>query len=443
METRLTRAYHRWLAALMLLIIASSVSVWYFTRDTLPRTARLATGATGGVFYSLGQHLAEAYDKATAHRMVPLSSQGSIENRELLQRGQVEVAFLQGDSLGGRGVHVIAPLYLEMIHVIVRRESDIRQMNDLAGKTVVLGPAKSGMRNSAATVLEHYGLADRIIDAEEHYFLDLLTDESLDAAIVTTGILNADLVKLARTGEFRLLPLSAGAIEAKHPFFYRTSIPAGLYHENPAVPAADIETVGATAYLAVNRHASERFIGALLESLHEQDIAMKFPNLIPYHKALDRTPAPLHGLARKYFNPPDQLDFFSQLLESLAAIKELILALAAGCWLVWDRWNLLRQRERDRLIAQQKDYLDSFLSKTLEIESAHMDTTDTAELKDLLDEVTRIKLTALQELTEEDLRSDRAFIIFLTQCANLINKIQFKIAHGAALETHPVGSPDP
>ena len=208
------------------------------------------------------------------------------------------------------------------------------------------------------------------------------------------------------------------------------------------MPASDIETVGATAYLAVNDRATPRFIDALLQSLHEQDIAMKFPNLIPYHQALDRTPAPLHSQARKYFNPPDQLDFFSQLLESLAAIKELMLALAAGCWLIWDRWNLLRQRERDLLIAKQKDYLDSFLSKTLEIETVHMDTTDPQKLKRLLDDVTRIKLTALKELTEEDLRSDRAFIIFLTQCANLINKIQFKIAHGSALDTGHAGNPD-
>ena len=49
------------------------------------------------------------------------------------------------------------------------------------------------------------------------------------------------------------------------------------------------------------------------------------------------------------------------------------------------------------------------------------------ELRNFLDEVTAIKLQALRELTEEGLRGDQAFSIFLDQCAGLRNKIQLKI----------------
>ncbi|MEC9001835.1 MAG: hypothetical protein VX644_00560, partial [Planctomycetota bacterium] len=49
------------------------------------------------------------------------------------------------------------------------------------------------------------------------------------------------------------------------------------------------------------------------------------------------------------------------------------------------------------------------------------------ELQDFLDEVTAIKLQALRELTEEGLRGDQSFSIFLDQCAGLRNKIQLKI----------------
>ena len=41
---------------------------------------------------------------------------------------------------------------------------------------------------------------------------------------------------------------------------------------------------------------------------------------------------------------------------------------------------------------------------------------------------------ALDELTHEDLRSDRMFLIFLIQCGNVINKIQAKIALCSAKE---------
>jgi len=47
----------------------------------------------------------------------------------------------------------------------------------------------------------------------------------------------------------------------------------------------------------------------------------------------------------------------------------------------------------------------------------------------MLNQVTQIKLMALEELTHEELRGDRVFLIFVTQCSNLINTLQQKINH--------------
>ncbi len=69
-------------------------------------------------------------------------------------------------------------------------------------------------------------------------------------------------------------------------------------------------------------------------------------------------------------------------------------------------------------------------------ERAQMDTQDPDELDLYLDEVTRIKLTTLDELTHEELRGDQAFAIFLSQCANLIRKIQSKRLLLAGSPTH-------
>ena len=79
---------------------------------------------------------------------------------------------------------------------------------------------------------------------------------------------------------------------------------------------------------------------------------------------------------------------------------------------------------------EQKERLDAFLDQTLRIERDQMGTDDADVLQRLLDEVTTIKLDALQEFTDEELRGDQSFSIFLMQCANLINKIQIKIMNG-------------
>jgi len=411
----------------MLLIIATSIPFWYFTLDTLPSSARIATGKSGGVFYDLGTKLAKHYERDTEHVLEVLETDGSADNRQFVLDGNSDVAILQGDFINTRHLSVIAPLYLEMIHVIVRSDTGITNVSDLAGRRIILGSKGSGMRNSALAILRHYQLENDIEEVEDRYFTDLLDDSTIDAAMVTTGILNSDLVKLARSERIRILPLHVEAIARKYPFYYAASVPPGLYNERPAVPTTQIETVGATAYLATRRDASDSFVKALLTALHEEGLSMEFPNLIPYHRALDMTPVPMHPAARQYFNPPDQLGVFTNILESLAAMKELILAFVALGWLIWDRWKRLQAEERERILAAQKDFLDSFLERTLDIETEQMKTSDPKKLQQYLDHVTEIKLEALRELTHEDLRSDRAFIIFLTQCANLINKIQYKI----------------
>ena len=76
---------------------------------------------------------------------------------------------------------------------------------------------------------------------------------------------------------------------------------------------------------------------------------------------------------------------------------------------------------------EEKDRLDVYLEKTLEIERAQMAVHDAASLGRLLDEVTRIKLEALTKFTHEELRSDQTFSIFLMQCSNLISTLQMKI----------------
>ncbi len=85
-------------------------------------------------------------------------------------------------------------------------------------------------------------------------------------------------------------------------------------------------------------------------------------------------------------------------------------------------------KQVEREIRVQKELLDAFFEETLEIERMQMHEKDPELLKKYLEDVTRTKLHALEELTHEDLRDDRIFQIFLTECANLTRKIQSKLA---------------
>jgi len=420
----------RWLAIIPIAIIIISVIVWFATRDTLPKTIRIATAQEGGLYHEFGEALQKSLQEKTGRNVIIVQTEGSLENEKLLREGKVDLAIVQGGSAKIKDLSVIAPLYPEVVHVVIRQGSPIKSIDDLKSRRVVYGPKGSGMRTSAERILEHYGISQKIINPTDVYFKSLLDEESIDAAIVTTGFMNRDLQGMLASGAFKILPIEgAEAIATKDPYFHVAQIPRGLYREGAPIPSENITTVATTALLVVREGEDDLLIKKVMEAIYDKGLGQNFPTLISRDDAIGQSPVALNPTSRSFLNPPDQIGQITQIMETLAAFKELSVALAAGLYLLWTRRNRLREARQVEIIQQQKDKLDVFLEKTLEVERAQMDTTNIDELQDFLDQVTEIKLEALTKFTHEELRSDQAFSIFLLQCANLISKIQMKILH--------------
>lgn len=165
-----------------------------------------------------------------------------------------------------------------------------------------------------------------------------------------------------------------------------------------------------------------------LETLFEENQRAHVADMVTPQSMRAWSKLPLHAATRAYFNPSEGLRSLADLMEGLAGMKELLFALGAGIYALW-LWSRRRQRQiRQQELSRQKERLDDLLTQTVRIERAQMGSADRIELQDLLDDVTRIKLKALDELTHEELRTDRAFSIFLMQCSSLIRKIQSKIS---------------
>lgn len=410
------------------LLIVFSVVVWLATRETLPRKIRIATAEEGGLYSEFGEALRQSLAEQTGRKVEVVHTRGSVENRKLLASGEVDVAIIQGGAVSIDDLSVIAPLYPEVVHVVVRRGEGIDSIAELKGRRVVFGPEGSGMRASADRVLEHYSLDGKTVTPADHYFSDLLSESEIDGAIITTGLMNRDLQKVLGSGDFDLLPIrGAEAIAVKEPYFELTQLPRGLYREEVVIPAQATPTLATTALLAVRNNEDDLMIDSLMEAIYDGGLELQFPTLISRNDALDRSPVSLHPVSRVFFNPPDQIGQIAQVMESIVAVKELSVALVAGVYLVWTRRKRLRERRMEEVVKRQKERLDTFLEQTLEIERAQMETVEVEELQGFLDQVTEIKLKALDRLTHEELRSDQSFSIFLLQCANLISKIQLKI----------------
>jgi len=422
------------MVAVAIIVIVVCLALWLATRQTLPRTIRIATGEKSGLYHDFGEALAGPLEARTGHTVELRITPGSEANSELLEQGEVDLAMVQAGFLDPQKCCIVAPLYAEALHIIVRKGRGIETTADLAGRNIVLGPKGSGMRVAAQRFLRHYGVDPDGLGKNEQYFGNLLDDSTLDGAIVVAGFLNRDLQRVLGSGKFDLLPIKdAEAVAAKDPHLHAYTIQRGLYTENPAVPNRPTTTLATTAMLVVRRDTPDVLVNATLRSIYEEGLGLDFPMLIPRKQIEEWTPVPLHPAARDYFYPEDRMGWLANVMESLAATKELLFAFGAGLYLLWLRYRSLKERRRQDFLQAQKDHLDEFLTETLEIEVAQMETTDPKELQKLLDQVTEIKLRALKELTAEELRGDRTFSIFLLQCSNLSNNIQLKILNRDAL----------
>ena len=420
----------RAVAFVMLAILLISLVTWYLTRETMPGRIRVATGSTGGLYHDFALRIKKLLEDRFEIVVEVVPTSGSSSNRQKLLAApgpdRVDLAIVQDGTVPMKDLFIVAPLYSELVHVIVRKGHEIDSIPDLEGKRVAVGREGSGMKESANDILAHYQLN---VSRQMVPFSDLLTDESIDAAIVASGVRSLDLKKVLIDKRFDLLPLEdAGALVLKHFYFREAEVPKGLYSEKPySTPSTALKTVSTTASLVVGLNANEQLIEAILGIIYESELRQDFSVLMDRETASQQSPLRLHPVSRRYFFPQDEIKELATLLESMSAAKELFFALAAGIYLLWDRLKRRKEKEDELRYTAQRENLDDYLERTLMIEKQQMELTDIASLESCLGRVTLIKLEALGKLTHQDLHSNQAFTIFLMQCANLISKIQRKI----------------
>jgi hypothetical protein len=264
---------------------------------------------------------------------------------------------------------------------------------------------------------------------EEASGVEGFVPEKPKVAIVTTSITNKRLKDVLLKTDYEFLPIDEKALSLQHPCFRPYVIPEGAYghrDDGRAIPERDVNTVATTAFLAVHRNAGKRFVTAVLETLYEEGLRAKQPDLLPRDKVKEYLHMAFHPAARDYFDPYD-FGPLASMVETLSGSKEIIFAIGAGVYLLWTLRRRRREKIRQDQMGAQIARLDQLVDRTIALEAAQIPVCDVAQLRRILDDVTRLKLEALDELTNKDLRGDRRFLIFLMQCSSLIDKIQLKI----------------
>ena len=211
---------------------------------------RIGTGGTAGTYYPVGGMIANAVSQPGKLAVTAQASNGSLANVTAINGGAIESGFSQADvatwAYTGKGVfegktavtglRLIANLYPESVHIVVRKGSGIKTVADLKGKRVALDEPGSGTLINARTILAAYGLKDA--DLKPEYIKpnqagDKLKDGALDAFFFTGGSPAGAIAELASSGTgIDLLPIdgpAADAVRKSDGFFSPDLIAEGTY----------------------------------------------------------------------------------------------------------------------------------------------------------------------------------------------------------------------
>ncbi len=298
---------------------------------------RIGTGSTAGTYYPVGTLIASAISNPPGSRPcesggscgVPgliaaaTASQGSVANVEAIAAGDLESGLAQSDIVSwansgeqlfagrddGPKVAIVANLYPESVHLVVRKASGIEQVADLKGHRVSLDTPGSGTRINAQLILDGFGIAEGEIDKIEvppDQAIQLLLDDQLDAFFRVAGYPATAVSELAEAGKIALLPLSglpAMVLQAHNGFFAVDHIPAGTY---PGVDEIDTLSVG--AQFVVGWQADDDLVYAITRALWHPnnrsvlDSGHVKGRLIRQGAALNGVPAELlHPGAARYY----------------------------------------------------------------------------------------------------------------------------------------------
>ncbi|MRD47371.1 TAXI family TRAP transporter solute-binding subunit [Caenimonas koreensis] len=217
---------------------------------------RIGTGGTAGTYYPVGGMIANAVSQPGKLVATAQATNGSLANVNGVASSAMEAGFSQSDvatwAYTGTGafegkpkvtdLRMIANLYPESIHVVVKKGSGIKSIADLKGKRVALDEPGSGTLINARMVLAAYGVKESDIKPEyikPNQAGDKLKDGALDAFFFVGGSPAGAITELASSGTgIELLPLSgpqAEALRKSSPWFAVDTIAANTYKDVPAV----------------------------------------------------------------------------------------------------------------------------------------------------------------------------------------------------------------
>jgi len=281
----------------------------------------ILTGGQSGVFYPLGVAMAQMYAEDIPNvRATAQVTKASAENMNLLQAGRGELAWSLADSVSDawegnedagfkskldklRGV---TRTYNNFIQIVANADSGIKTLEDLKGKRISVGAARSGTELNARAIFKAADMSYDDFDKVEYLSfgesVELMKNRQIDATLQSAGLGVASIRDLATAIDIEVISIPTEIVEnVGSPAYIPAVIPAGTYDGQDT----DIPTAAIPNFLVTHEDVPEEIVYQMtkvfydnldsLQSTHNVIKAVKIEN------ALEGMPVPVHPGAERYF----------------------------------------------------------------------------------------------------------------------------------------------
>ncbi|MER5429102.1 TAXI family TRAP transporter solute-binding subunit [Streptomyces sp. NPDC002588] len=307
-------------------VVALGLSLWWLLplgEDPPSGSINFSTGSPGGVYQDYGERLHHELAKDMPNLKVTLKpSHGSQDNVKSVADGTSDFTIAAADAVqtyesqhkcSSARLRGVARLYDDYVQLVVPRDSDISSLKDLRDRKVGTGLSGSGVRLIAERVLKAAGLDPAkditAVEAGINTAPQQLKDGKIDAFFWSGGLPTGGLTALAKTFDFRFVPIDASLVAKMHNqdsstgYYRATNMPESAY---PSIQHGRTVPTIAVANLLMTRtdmdpRLTEWLTRTVIKSRDTIGHEVHSAQLVDLRTAIYTDPLPLHEGARRYY----------------------------------------------------------------------------------------------------------------------------------------------
>ena len=293
------------------------------SQTIVPQDLVMGTGSTGGTYFALGGAMANAINDKLADKKITITAQStgaSVENMNLINAGEMDLGIAMNnvaanafDGVGAfsspvTNVSSIGVVYNEVYQIVANAATGAKNVEDLKGKKVAIGPAGSGTLGLSQKIFTAAGLdPNKDIQPQSDSFGDAATkmqDGHIDAACNVLAVPASSIIEMTTSMKLAYVNISDDILEtlqATEPYFVRKVIPAGTYDGQ----TEDINTITCKAALYCRADLDEETVYQITKAFYESGDVIAAAHAtgkeVQLEGCLEGITTPIHPGAARYY----------------------------------------------------------------------------------------------------------------------------------------------